>query len=119
MKVAITAKGANLGCRMEPRFGRAEHLLIVDTMTGMCDTHDNSRNAEAVSGAGVHAAKMVADWGADALLTGHVGPKAFQVLDAAGVDVYFAASGTAQDALRAFESGQLAALARPDVSSRW
>jgi predicted Fe-Mo cluster-binding NifX family protein len=119
MKVAITTKGANLGCMIDTRFGRAEHILIVDTQSGVCDVHDNSSTTDASSGAGVRTGKAVADLGAEAVITGHVGPKAFQVLHAAGVDVYTVAAGTAQDALRAFEAGQLEAVAQPNVQGHW
>ena len=107
MKVAITVKGPNLDSQVDARFGRAERILIVDTNTGLCETHDNSHPAQANSGAGVQAGKSVVDLGARALITGNVGPKAFQVLQAGGVEVYEAANRTAQDALRTLEAGEL------------
>jgi predicted Fe-Mo cluster-binding NifX family protein len=119
MKVAITTKGANLGCMIDTRFGRAEHILIVDTKSGVCDTHDNSTTTDAVSGAGVQTGKTIVDLGAEAVITGHVGPKAFQVLQATGVGVYTVAGGTAQDALRAFEAGKLEPVAQPNVNGHW
>ena len=85
MKVAITTKGATLGCAVDTRFGRAEHILLVDTNSGVCETHDNSTTADALSGAGVQTGKTVVDLGADVVITGHVGPKAFQVLQSANI----------------------------------
>ena len=114
MKVAITAKGPNLACQIDTRFGRAEHILIVDTNTGLCETHDNSSVAQANSGAGVQAGKSVVDLGARALITGNVGPKAFQVLQSGGVEVYEVVDSTAQDALRAFEVGELKPIIQPN-----
>ena len=104
MKVAITVKGAGLACQVEPRFGRAEHFVIVETDRGQCELLDNSQNAAASSGAGVQTGQHIVDLGVDVVLTGHVGPKALQVLQAGGVDVYTGVSGTAQDALRTFEA---------------
>ena len=113
MIVAITAKGPNLACQIDTRFSRAEHILIVDTNTGLCETHDNSDTAQAVFGAGVQAGKSIVDSGARALITSNVGPKAFQVLQAGGVEVYAAANNTAQDALRAFQAGRLEPILQP------
>ena len=113
MKVAITAKGPNLDCQVDTRFGRAEQILIVDTNTGLCETHDNSNTAQANFGAGVQTGKSVVDLGARALITGNVGPKAFQVLQAGGVEVYEVVDSTAQDALRAFEVGELEPVIQP------
>ena len=41
------------------------------------------------------------------MITGHVGPKALEVLRAGGVAVYASVNGTAQDALRSWEAGNL------------
>jgi len=104
MKVAITVKGAGLECQVEPRFGRAEHFVIVETDCGQCELFDNSQNSHASSGAGVQTGQRILDLGVDVVLTGHVGPKALEVLQAGGVDVCTGVSGTAQDALRTFEA---------------
>ena len=95
MKVAITVKGLGLGCQLEPRFGRAEHFVIVETEYGQCELFDNTRNSRANSGAGVQTSQQILDLGVAAVITGHVGPKALQVLQAGGVDVYTRVGGTA------------------------
>jgi predicted Fe-Mo cluster-binding NifX family protein len=118
MKVAITARGPNLACQVDARFGRAEHILVVDTNTGLCEPHRNSDAAQAVSGAGMQAGKSVVDLGARALITGSLGPKAFQVLQTHGVEVYSAGENTAQDALRAFDAGKLAPITQPNHQGR-
>ena len=110
MKVAITTKGPNLGCQVDPRFGRAEHLLVVDTQTGICQTHDNSANAQSPSGSGVRAGERIVNLGVQVLITGHVGPKALRVCQASGIEVFVVQAGTAQDALRAWEASELKSL---------
>ena len=119
MKVAITAKGTNVACQIDPRFGRAAYFLIVDTETEQFDVYDNSVNAQSVSGAGVQAGKTIVDLGAAALITGNMGPKALAVLQAGDVDVYAGVSGRVQDALRTFEVGQLEPVLRPNVHGHW
>ena len=119
MKVALTTEGANLGCQMDARFARAEHILVVDTKTGQFETHDNFDIAQAASGAGIQAGKKVVDLGVQALVTGNMGPKAFQVLQAGGVEVFLVQGGTAQDALRSLEAGTLEQITQPNVQGHW
>lgn len=119
MKVAITSAGTTLASPMDPRFGRAQYYLIVDTDIGKFKVHDNSCNAQAATGAGIQAGKTIVDLGVKALITGNMGPKALEVLQAGGVDVYAGVTGTAQDALRAFEAGKLEPILRPNVQGHW
>ena len=119
MKVAITAKDKTLGCQMDPRFGRAAYFLIVDTDSGECEAHDNRACAQSVSGAGVQAGKNVVDLGASVLITGNMGPKALGVLQAGGVEVFAGLSGTAQNALRRFQAGQLKPILQPNAQGHW
>ena len=83
MKIVITSQGTSLESPVDPRFGRAKHFVLVDTNTGELSAHDNSQNLNAPQGAGIQAAQAVAQLGAEAVLTGHVGPKAFTTLQAA------------------------------------
>ena len=83
MKIAITSQGPSLDSLVDPRFGRAKHFILADTEADAFTAHDNAQNLNAPQGAGIQAAQTVARLGAEAVLTGHVGPKAFAVLKAA------------------------------------
>ena len=48
---------------------------------------DNGASQAMAQGAGIQAAENIARAGAEALLTGYVGPKAFMALQAAGIRV--------------------------------
>ena len=50
MKIAITAKGTTLTDEIDPRFGRAPYILIVDTETMEYEALDNSVNVNAFKG---------------------------------------------------------------------
>lgn len=119
MKIAITTRGTTLADELDGRFGRAARFLLVDTESDTVSVIDNTQNLNAAQGAGIQAARTVWEAGAEALLTGHCGPKAFRALDAAGVAVYTGASGTAQEALEAFQSGSLARAGAADVDGHW
>jgi predicted Fe-Mo cluster-binding NifX family protein len=115
MKIAVTAQGQDEQAAVDPRFGRARCFVVLDTDGGEATAVDNSANLNATQGAGVQAAKTVADLGVDAILTGHVGPKAFSALRAAGVRVFTGAAGTVAEAVRQFQDGVLAEAAEADM----
>ena len=84
MKIAITSTGKNLDSLMDPRFGRAPYIVIASSDGDLLEVIDNAVNVNAMRGAGIQAAKSLADRGVDVLLTGHCGPNAFTALQAAG-----------------------------------
>jgi predicted Fe-Mo cluster-binding NifX family protein len=58
-------------------------------------------------GAGIQAAQFVVNQGAQAVLTGNLGPNAFGVLQAAGVPGYLVEEGTVRQAVEAHQAGRL------------
>ncbi len=119
MKVAVTSQGKDLNAPVDPRFGRAAFILIVETNDNTIEVLDNSENVNAFKGAGIQAAVSVANTGAEVLLTGYCGPKAFQTLEAAGVMVANDASGTVQAALEDFKKGALKIADGANVDAHW
>ncbi len=118
MKVIVTAEGPRVESPVDPRFGRAKYFVLVDTETGEHAAHDNAQNLNAAQGAGIQAAQCVARLGAEAVVTGHVGPKAFTTLQAAGIAIYTGASGTVGEAVESLRAGQLQQAAQADVEGR-
>ena len=82
MKVAISAQGNDIDSLVDPRFGRARWFIVADSETGEWQAHDNAANVDASGGAGVQAGSTVASQGAEAVITGNVGPNAHKVLAA-------------------------------------
>ncbi len=119
MQVIISAEGPDINSLVDPRFGRAKHFILADTESGAFTSHDNARNLNAPQGAGIQAAQTVARLGAEAVLTGHVGPKAFAVLKAANIIVYTGASGTVREAIEQFRAGRLHAAEQANVEGHW
>ena len=104
MTVCITSTGRDLEASVHRSFGRAAYFLFVDPKALTVDAVENRPGAH---GAGVQAAQTVVDRGARAVITGSVGPNAFQGLSAAGVEIYVGAEGTVREALDAYRSGAL------------
>jgi predicted Fe-Mo cluster-binding NifX family protein len=102
MKIAVSAVGPNLDDEIDPRFGRAPYLQIVDPEGTLLEVIDNSANRNAMGGAGIQAGKSLADRKVDVLLTGRCGPNAVRALDAAGIRVVEDQSGTVREAVERF-----------------
>ncbi len=119
MKIAITSKGTDLDSLVDPRFGRAEYILVVDTDSLEFEVLDNSENVNAFKGAGIQAATMVSDKGAEVLLTGFCGPNAFKTLNAVNIKVANNATGTVKDAVNAFNEGKVSFADAANVEGHW
>lgn len=111
MKVCIASQGADLESLVDPRFGRAAHLLVVDTVTG--EVEDLGGATGAAHGAGIRAAQAVLRVLPSALVAAKVGPKAHDVLSAAAIPVYQVEGVTVAQALRLLKAGLLPALEGP------
>jgi predicted Fe-Mo cluster-binding NifX family protein len=118
MKLAISASGPALSDAVDERFGRAVYFILVDPSTMEHEAIDNSVNRNALQGAGIAAAELVAGHEVEAVLTGQLGPKAFRALQAASIPAYAAAGMTAADAVAAFKSGSLERLSEAGESRR-
>lgn len=119
MKIAVTSTGKDLDSPMDPRFGRAAYILIVDTDTLAFEALDNGENVNAFKGAGIQAATMISDKHADVLLTGFCGPNAFKTLEAAQVKVAGDVSGTVREAVAAFVDGNVKMVSEPNAEGHW
>ena len=92
MKICITSTGSDLDSFLDPRFGRAMFFLIVDDKGELIKTIKNT-GVQAMRGAGITAAQIVAKEKADILITGNIGPNAFGVLDSSGVKIFLGNPG--------------------------
>jgi predicted Fe-Mo cluster-binding NifX family protein len=106
MKVCVTATSGNLDSQVDPRFGRCQYFVIVDSDTMEFEALPNT-SASAVGGAGIQAAQTIANKGVKVVITGNVGPNAYQVLSAAGIDVITGAFGTVREVVNRFKKGEL------------
>ncbi len=119
MKIAVTSRGPDLESEVDLRVGRARYFSSVDTETGEFHAVDNEQNLNAAQGAGVQSAQQVAGQGVEALITGHCGPRAFQVLTAGGIKVYNGAQGTVANAIEQFKAGEITEAEGADVQRHW
>jgi predicted Fe-Mo cluster-binding NifX family protein len=106
LKIALSAVSGSLDSQIDPRFGRCQYFIIIDTETMEFDAVQN-KSQYAPSGAGIQVAQTVANKGVKYVLTGRVGPNAFNVLSSAGINIISSVYGTVREAVERFKNGQL------------
>ena len=119
MKLAVTSQGDRLDSTLDPRFGRAAYILIVDTKTLEYEVIDNKKSKDCFKDAGIQAAAMVSTHGAEVLLTGFCGSKAFETLEASGVKVVNDQSGRIINVVQKFKQGNVVFADRANKERYW
>ena len=119
MKILITSQSKELTGNVDPRFGRAKYFILYDTETGEWEALDNSQNLNAIQGAGIQAGENAAKTGAEYVLTGHCGPKAFSTLSANGIKIVVGVDGKVADAVERFKKGEFKHTQHSDVPGHW
>lgn len=114
MRIAITTVEPQLDAAVDPRFGRCPFFLIVETDDMSFEAVDNINQAMG-QGAGIQAAKLVAEKGVKFVLTGNCGPNAHQTLSAAGIGVILGCAGVARAVVEQFVAGGMQAAQAPNV----
>jgi len=118
MKICVSASSDSLDANVDSRFGRCPYFVVVDSET-MEFTVVSNDSTNAAHGAGIQAAQTVANMGAKVVITGNVGPNAFNVLSAAGIKLVTGVSGSIRDAVEKYKSGQLQETGNPTVGGHF
>jgi len=114
MNVAISSTDKTLGSDIDPRFGRCLYFIIVDPYTMKYRAYSNE-NAAPKGGAGIRASQFIVDLGAEAVITGNMGPNAFETLNTAGIEILTDAEGTVRDAIERYLEGKLKKAQSPTI----
>lgn len=114
MKICVSAASNRIDSPIDPRFGRCPYLLIIDSENMQFEVIQNLASG-ATGGAGIQAAQTIARTGVKVLITGNVGPNAFQALSAAGIKIVTGASGTVRETIEKYKRGELSETGAPTV----
>lgn len=107
MLVAVASRGPGPEARVSPVLGRCEVFVLHDTGSGDFESHPNPARDES-GGAGVRAAEFLAGLGTNRLIGMNFGPKAFSVLEAAGIGCYLCPGEVSvREAVALLEKGEL------------
>jgi predicted Fe-Mo cluster-binding NifX family protein len=118
MKICVSAASNSLDSPIDPRFGRCPYLVIVDSENMQFEAVPNMAS-DATGGAGIQAAQTIASKGAEVLITGNVGPNAFQALSAAGIKIVTGAFGTVREVVEKYKKGELGETGAPTVGGHF
>ena len=107
MKVVISATGDNLSAHVDRRFGRCPWFLFVDTESLKCEAVVNE-SADAASGAGTACAQLALEKEVDAVISGQVGPNAYEALKQGGVKIFIVPQEiSVREAIDRFKNNEL------------
>ena len=85
MKIAITSTGNNLDSEVSLVFARSPYFIVADLEDGdIKETSAVENPSKNERGAGISAAQFIANKNVDALISGAVGPNAFNILKQIG-----------------------------------
>jgi predicted Fe-Mo cluster-binding NifX family protein len=117
MKIAVSCSEPSLDSDVNPMFGRCRYFLIIQLEDGEIRSFEAIENTAAsqTGGAGLSAARMVAEKEVKAVITGNMGPRAFEVMSQFGIDV-FSAGGPVKQSVTDFLGNRLKKLSGPGSS---
>jgi predicted Fe-Mo cluster-binding NifX family protein len=118
MRICVSASAKSLDASVDPRFGRCPYFIIVDSETMQFEVVPNPALG-AIGGAGIQAAQIIASKGAKVVITGNVGPNAFQALSAAGIKIITGAYGTVREVVEKYGRGELKETNSPTVGGHF
>ncbi|MBN2443880.1 MAG: NifB/NifX family molybdenum-iron cluster-binding protein [Spirochaetales bacterium] len=118
MKICITSQGNNLTSLVDPKFGRCAFFIIVNPETLEFEAISNN-NASSGGGAGIQSGQLASEKDVKAVLTGNVGPNAFQTLKAAKIDIITGVSGTISEAIENYNNGKYKTITEATVDSHF
>lgn len=106
MRIILSATGNTSESNLDTRFGRCEFFLLYDTESKEFETLVNS-GMEAQGGAGIKAAGQIIESKADVVITGNLGPNAFELIERAGVKAYSCEVMPIKKALEQYQNQEL------------
>ena len=107
MKILFSSTGKSWEDTVDERFGRAKGFVLYNEETDNLSWLSNDENADAEHGAGIKAAQLVINTGADILITGKVGPKAHDILKKTNLKIYKAENISLKQAYKNFQERML------------
>ena len=110
MKIAISSAGKTLDDEIDVRFGRCPYFVIIE----IDEKEKKIKNVKAIEntaagqfgGAGITASQLVANEKVNAVITTNLGPRAFQVLNQLGIEIY-QGQGKIKSVVEKFMEGKL------------
>ncbi len=107
MKLLFSSTGNSWKAILDGSFGRAKGFILYDEETDTFSWHTNEDNRNIAHGAGTQAAQFAINSGASVLISGHVGPKAFDILKLTDISVFNSSEESLKEVYKAYKQGRL------------
>ena len=118
MKICVTSVSDSLDAQVDQRFGRCQYFMIIDSDSMQFEPVPNLALVSG-SGAGIQAAQLIANKKTSVLITGNVGPKAFQAVSAAGIKIITGASGKVREVVEKYRKDLFSETKKPTVGEHF
>ena len=119
MKIAVAATGEHLDSGASPVFGRCPYFILADVNDEIQEVKVlNNPAMTAGGGAGIQAAQLLAEEKTKVVISGAVGPNAFEVLRRFNIKVYEIQPGTVEENLKLYKKGVLEEITVPGPENR-
>lgn len=106
MKILVSSNGEEPTDLLDSRFGRCDYFQIFDTEKEEYKVLENRGNTSP-QGAGVAASQQAIDEEVDVIITGKLGPNAFNLINNSSIKMYSADEVTVEEVIRLFQEGKL------------
>ncbi len=116
MRIAVSAaEDKGLDSQLSLAFGRAPYFVIVEIEDKKIKSSKTIQNtaAQQFGGAGITAAQLVANERVSVVISGAVGPRAFQVFQQLGIKPVRGIPGTVRENVEAYIEGKLQEITVP------
>lgn len=120
-KIAVSSTGDEMNAMVDPRFGRCNYFIIVSIEDNEIVGSEAVKNEgmNAMGGAGIRAANLIAGKGVEALISGNIGPNAFDVLSGTKIKIYTGVGGiSVKQIVQSYLKGELNETSAPTSSFR-
>ena len=109
MRIAIPSDTGDVDGPVSPVFGRARYFILIDLEDDRIIRTETVENIawQQRGGAGITAAQLIVDKGANVIISNSIGPRAISVLNTTNIKVYKAIPGSVRDNINAFVNGRL------------
>lgn len=109
MKIAISSTGEDINSPIDPKFGRCPFFMLAEVEDKKIKNSKAIKNTAMLQGggAGITAAQIIGNEGADAIIAVSFGPRAFGVLSELNIEMYQGIQGTVEENIQQFIEGKL------------
>ena len=122
MRLCISSQGEDLNSFVDPRFGRCQFLLIIEAKKKKAEITKviKNQNVATARGAGIATSQLAVNEKPDAIITGNIGPNAFQVLQTSDIKIYSGIFGlTIAQTIEKFNAGEIKQAAASTVAGHF